>query len=103
MNTNCHPSLRRHKPSCQGVVTLDGRDHYLGKQLAEWDARRLVIDPLMAYLATGVDSSKDHEIRRCLLRLKRLAERGRCMARWIALRLRVLHTHTVPHPIAYRL
>jgi integrase len=24
------PSLRRHKPSQQGVVTLNGRDHYLG-------------------------------------------------------------------------
>lgn len=24
------PSLRRHKPSHQGVVTLNGRDHYLG-------------------------------------------------------------------------
>jgi hypothetical protein len=46
--------------------------------MAEWDARLLVIDPLMAYLATGVDSSKDHDIRRCMLRLKRLAERCRC-------------------------
>jgi integrase len=25
------PSYRRHKPSGQGVVTLNGRDHYLGK------------------------------------------------------------------------
>jgi hypothetical protein len=24
------PSLRRHKPSQQGVVTLNGHDHYLG-------------------------------------------------------------------------
>jgi hypothetical protein len=24
------PSLRRHKPSKQGVVTLNGRDHYVG-------------------------------------------------------------------------
>ena len=24
------PSLRRHKPSAQAVVTLDGKDHYLG-------------------------------------------------------------------------
>ena len=28
------PSLRRHKPSAQGVVTLNGHDHYLGKWLA---------------------------------------------------------------------
>jgi hypothetical protein len=25
------PSYRRHRPSGQAVVTLDGRDHYLGK------------------------------------------------------------------------
>jgi integrase len=30
------PSLRRHKPSQQGVVTLNGRDHYLGS----WPASR---------------------------------------------------------------
>jgi hypothetical protein len=29
-------------------------------------------------VATGVECSKDHEIRRCMLRLKRLAERCRC-------------------------
>lgn len=28
--SNSPPSLRRHKPSRQGVVTLSGRDHYLG-------------------------------------------------------------------------
>src|SRR5262245_997674 len=28
--THRTPSLRRHKPSAQGVVTLNGRDHYLG-------------------------------------------------------------------------
>ncbi len=30
------PSLRRHKPSGQVVVTLDGRDHYLGA----WPAKQ---------------------------------------------------------------
>ena len=25
------PSYRRHKPTGQAVVTLDGRDHYLGR------------------------------------------------------------------------
>jgi hypothetical protein len=29
-NRKTPPSLRRHKPSQQGVVTLNGRDHYLG-------------------------------------------------------------------------
>jgi hypothetical protein len=32
MPRNPHlPSLRRHKPSKQGVVTLNGHDHYLGR------------------------------------------------------------------------
>ena len=29
-NRKSTPSIRRHKPSKQGVVTLNGRDHYLG-------------------------------------------------------------------------
>jgi len=28
--TRRHPSYRRHKSSGQAIVTLDGRDHYLG-------------------------------------------------------------------------
>ena len=32
----------------------------------------------MAHLASGVDGSKDQDIRRCMLRIKRLAERCRC-------------------------
>jgi integrase len=31
------PSLRRHRPSHQGVVTLNGRDHYLGHWPADQD------------------------------------------------------------------
>ena len=40
-------------------------------------ARLLVIDPLMAYL-TGVDASRDQDVRRALFRLARLAERLGC-------------------------
>ena len=29
--TTCTPSYRRHRSSGQAVVTLNGRDHYLGK------------------------------------------------------------------------
>jgi integrase len=52
------PKLRRHKPSAQGVVTLSGRDHYLG----QWPAGqrnapepvREVYDRLIAeWLANG--------------------------------------------------
>ena len=42
--------------------------------VAERGARLLVIDPLMAYL-TGVDASRDQDVRRALFRLARLAER----------------------------
>jgi hypothetical protein len=52
------PSLRRHKPSEQGVVTLSGKDHYLGRWPAEArrppEAVRLEYDRLIAeWLANG--------------------------------------------------
>ena len=52
------PSLRRHKPSGQAVVTLDGQDHYLGPwpaALAQAAAdRREAYDRLIAeWLASG--------------------------------------------------
>ncbi len=59
-------------------LDIPGDLDVLEKQLTEWDARLLIVDPLMAYLASGVDGSKDQDIRRCMLRLKRLAERCRC-------------------------
>ncbi|HBI46324.1 MAG TPA: hypothetical protein DDY78_26255 [Planctomycetales bacterium] len=45
--------------------------------VAERGARLLVIDPLMAYL-TGVDASRDQDVRRALFQLARLAERRGC-------------------------
>jgi AAA domain len=45
--------------------------------VAERGARLLIIDPLMAYL-TGVDASRDQDVRRALFRLARLAERRNC-------------------------
>jgi hypothetical protein len=45
--------------------------------VAERGARLLVIDPLMAYL-TGVDASRDQDVRRALFRLAGLAERRGC-------------------------
>jgi integrase len=52
------PSLRRHKPSRQGVVTLGGRDHYLGHwpdgQPTPPDLVRAAYDALVAeWLAAG--------------------------------------------------
>jgi integrase len=52
------PSLRRHKPSSLGVVTLNGKDHYLGNwpesQKAPPEAVRLAYDRLIAeWLASG--------------------------------------------------
>jgi integrase len=47
-----HPSYRLHKPSGQAVVTLDGKDHYLGPHGAE--ASRVEYDRLIAeWLAHG--------------------------------------------------
>jgi len=53
-----HPSLRRHKPSRQGVVTLNGSDHYLGHWPAAQNTPpaevRAAYDALLAeWLAAG--------------------------------------------------
>lgn len=45
------PSLRHHKPSGQGVVTLDGRDHYLGCHGTSESRRRY--DALIAEWLSG--------------------------------------------------
>jgi hypothetical protein len=52
------PSLRRHKPTGQGVVTLDGKDHYLGvwspNRKTPPDAVRAAYDRLISeWLAAG--------------------------------------------------
>jgi hypothetical protein len=49
-------------------------------RLRDYDARLLLIDPLMAYLA---QSGSDQEIRQCLHPLKLLAERLRCTVTWL--------------------
>ncbi len=40
------PSLRRHRPTGQAVVTIDGKDHYLGRHGSE--AARAMYDQLIA-------------------------------------------------------
>jgi hypothetical protein len=46
------PSYRRHRPSGQAVITLDGRDIYLGKWSTK--ASRAKYDPLIGeWLASG--------------------------------------------------
>ena len=45
--------------------------------MAEYAARLVIIDPLMAYL-TGADASRDQEVRRALHKLARAAERQNC-------------------------
>jgi integrase len=52
------PSLRRHKPSKQGVVTLSGRDHYLGhwpdgRKQAPDDVRAAYDALVASWLANG--------------------------------------------------
>jgi hypothetical protein len=46
--------------------------------LAQTDSRLLIFDPFVAYLGSGVDSCNDQDVRRCLHRLARLADRARC-------------------------
>jgi integrase len=58
MRTPRTPSLRRHKPSSLGVVTLNGKDHYLGHwpegSKSPPEAVRLAYDQLIAeWLAAG--------------------------------------------------
>src|SRR5438067_9171502 len=62
------PSLRRHKPSKQGIVTLNGRDYYLG----HWpdDRKRPPADVQAAYDAL--------------------------IAQWLASGRHDLHCHTPP-------
>ena len=42
------------------------------------NAKLFIIDPFMAFLGGGVDSSKDHDIRRCLHKLANVAEEEGC-------------------------
>jgi hypothetical protein len=54
---------------------LPGDAAELGRQMEVEQARLLVLDPLMAHLALGINSWKDQEIRLGLLPLKAVAER----------------------------
>jgi len=61
LNLRTPPSLRRHKPSSLGVVTLNGKDHYLGHrpkgQNTPPKAVSLAYDQLVAeWLAAGRQS-----------------------------------------------
>lgn len=75
----------------EGVAIIDeetGERHLRPPTLADVDelhklvvqtgARLLVIDVLMAYLPTGVDSHKDQDVRRVLSRLAAMAEATGC-------------------------
>jgi putative DNA primase/helicase len=70
----------------QGVTLPDGSLRpptladvdYLHQLVVETGARLLVVDVLMAYLPSGVDSHKDQDIRRVLSRLAALADATGC-------------------------
>ena len=63
------PTLR--PPTIADVTAMEDAIRQTG-------ARLLLIDVLMAYLPTGVDSHKDQDIRRVLSRLSELADRTGC-------------------------
>jgi len=46
--------------------------------LKRTDSRLLIVDPFLAFLARGVNSFRDQDVRRCLHQLAELAEQTRC-------------------------
>ena len=55
-------------------VTLPCDVKHLEKVVIDHTARLVVIDPLTAYLDESVNTYKDHDVRRCLRQLHKLAE-----------------------------
>ena len=58
-------------PTVADIIALDAA-------IIETGARLLIVDVLMAYLPSGVDSHKDQDIRQVLNRLSELADRTGC-------------------------
>jgi integrase len=81
------PSYRLHKPSGKAVVTLDGRDHYLGdfgtpdsraeydRLIAEYLANRRMRSPISPAIDAGSVGSSNLTINELLLAFWRHAER----------------------------
>ena len=63
-------------PDGERPLTLPDDLSAIGKKILATGARLLVIDPLSAALSGSVDSYKDHDVRRALSPLARLAEGG---------------------------
>jgi hypothetical protein len=59
-------------------VTLPDDFHLLRQKIKEYQARLLVVDPLMAFLGPGVDAHKDQSIRTLLYQLKVVIEELNC-------------------------
>jgi AAA domain len=59
-------------------VTLPDGAALLNRLVEEHQAALLIIDPLMAFLNEGVNSHRDHHIRRALKPLNEVAERTNC-------------------------
>ena len=74
---------------------LPGDIGILEEMLTQLDARLFVIDPLMAYLSSKIDSSRDQDIRRVMRRLKKVAEKCRCTI----ICLRHLNKGTATNPL----
>jgi putative DNA primase/helicase len=67
-------------PEPDSHVDLDRQEHVdrLEAAVREYGAALLVIDPFVALLGRSVDTFRDQDVRRVLLRLARLAKRCRC-------------------------
>jgi hypothetical protein len=62
----------------KNIFTLPNDINLLKDRIVKFGARILVIDPLNAYIAGGVDSHNDHDVRRILSPLDELARETEC-------------------------
>jgi hypothetical protein len=61
------------------AISIPSRLDLLDDLLVRTSARLVVIDPILAFLDTGVQVSSDHSVRRALAPLAALAERRNCV------------------------
>jgi RecA-family ATPase len=64
------------KQRTRAVILADGAE--IERAVREYHVRLVVIDVLMAYLATGVDSHRDQDVRTVLAQLAAMADRCHC-------------------------
>lgn len=69
-------TLRR--DGIEGSITLPDDVDALARAVRDLDAALLIVDPIMAHLSDGLDSHRDHSIRRALAPLHHMATETGC-------------------------